>query len=106
MVNNPDMAKKLAFIIFPVCFLTVFLGANLPEIRTASLRPRPEPAFKSLVESSRSYSKGVLTDIGFRRNCLDYIPEEEYPSFEPEAPKYNPKRIEVHIVARPPPHIS
>ena len=106
MVNNPDMAKKLAFIIFPVCFLTAFLGANLPEIKIVSLRPRTAPVFKSLVESSRSYSKGVLTDIGFRRNSLDYIPEEEYPSFEPEAPRYNPERIGVNIVERPPPYVS
>ncbi len=106
MVNNPDMTKRLAFIIFPICFFTVFLGANIPQIRTVSLRPRPEPIFKSLVESSRNHSKGVLVDIGFRKNCLDYIPEEEYPSFEPEAPRYNPQGIEVHIVERPPPYIS
>ncbi len=100
------MIKRLAFIIFPVCFLTAFLGANLPGLGTVSLRPRAEPLFKSLVESSGNCSGGVLADIGFRKNCLDYVPEEEYPSFEPEAPRYNPQEIEVHIVERPPPYIS
>ncbi len=106
MVNNPDMAKRLAFIIFPVCFLTVFLGANIPGIRAAGICPGTEPLFKSLVGSSRGCSRGALADIGFRKNCLYYIPEEEYPSFEPEAPRYNPQGIEVHIVERPPPYIS
>ncbi len=106
MVNNPDMNKRLAFIVFPVSFLTVFLGANLQEFRIVSPNPKPEPTFRSLAESTPNYSKGILIDMGFRKAGFDYVPREEYPSFEPGAPKYNPQTIEVNIVARPPPVIS